>query len=141
MAISETDATEIARDAGPDLPREGRRYLLVGGSQALIAWGAFVLLTMKGLSVPLASVLGRVVAASAGFWFNGYYTFSLRHLNWRHGARYVLVWTLLTILSAILITLVADRMGLHAAWIAKPMVSALVACLGFFLWKYVVYRR
>jgi hypothetical protein len=92
------------------------------------------------MSVPLATVLGRLVAASFGFWTNGYYTFSLRYLNWRHAARYALVWTLLTILSALLLTVVADRMGLHAAWFAKPMVSALVACLGFFLWKYVVYR-
>ena len=141
MAISENATVAIAQDAASNTPRQGRRYLLVGGSQALLAWGVFVLLTAKGMSVPLASVLGRLIAANLGFWAYGYYTFSLRHLNWRHATRYALVWTLLTILTAILITGVADRLGLHAAWFAKPFVSALVACLGFFLWKYVVYRR
>ena len=137
------EAMSIA--APPDAPfprivRQLRRYLGVGALQALLSWGVFVLLTARGMPVIPGSVLGRVAGACLGYWCNGYYTFSLRHLAWSHAGRYLLVWSLLTLLCAGMVGLVAAQLGLHAAWLAKPIASALVACLGFFLWKYVVYR-
>jgi putative flippase GtrA len=140
MAISEITTAAIAQDTASNTPRQGRRYLLIGGSQAMLNWGVFVLLTMNGVNVPLATVIGRLFAANFGFWINGYYTFSLRRLNPLHGLRFVLVWTFLTLLSVVLMTFVANRYGLHAAQLVKPVVSVLVACIGFPMWKYLVYR-
>ena len=51
-----------------------------------------------------------------------------------------MVWALLTILSTVLISIVAAHLGLHTAWLTKPLVEARVACIAFFLWKYVLYR-
>jgi putative flippase GtrA len=127
-------------DGAIGLLRQGRRFVTIGVAQTMLSWAVFVALTALGMSVPLASVLGRLAAANLGFWLNGYYTFSKQRLDWRHAWRFAVVWTLLTILSTVLITIVAARLGLHAAWLAKPLVSAFVACIAFFLWKHAVYR-
>lgn len=120
--------------------RQGRRFVTIGVAQTLLSWAVFVALTALGMPVPPANVLGRIAGAKLGFWFNGYYTFSKQRLDWQHGLRFVAVWTLLTILSTVLISIVAAYLGLHTAWLAKPLVEACVACVAFFLWKYVVYR-
>jgi putative flippase GtrA len=120
--------------------RQGQRFISIGIAQTLLSWAVFVGLTALGMPVPPANVLGRIAGANLGFWLNGYYTFSKQRLDWQHGLRFAVVWTLLTILSTALITIVAAHLGLHMAWLAKPLVEACVACIAFFLWKYVVYR-
>ena len=66
--------------------------------------------------------------------------FSKHRFDWQHALRFVVVWALLTILSTVLISIVAAHLGLHTAWLTKPLVEARVACIAFFLWKYVLYR-
>jgi putative flippase GtrA len=119
---------------------QGRHFLTIGVAQTLLSWAVFVVLTALGMPVPPANVLGRIAGANLGFWLNGYYTFSKQRLDWQHALRFVVVWTLLTMLSTVLISIVAARLGLHTAWLAKPLVEACVACVAFFLWKHVVYR-
>ncbi len=120
--------------------RQGKRYLTIGIAQMLLNWAVFVALTALGMPVQPANVLGRIAGANLGFWFNGYYTFSKQRLDRLHALRFVVVWTLLTILSTLLIGIVDFHLGLHTTWLAKPLVEAGVACIAFFLWKYVVYR-
>ena len=120
--------------------RQGQRYVTIGFAQMLLNWAVFVALTALGMPVQPANVLGRIAGANLGFWFNGYYTFSKQRLDPQHALRFVVVWTLLTILSTVLIGIVDAHLGLHTAWLAKPLVEACVACIAFFLWKYVVYR-
>ena len=119
---------------------QGKRYLTIGVAQMTLNWAVFVALTALGTPVKPANVIGRIAGANLGFWFNGYYTFSKQRLDWQHGLRFVVVWTLLTILSTVLISIVAAHMGLYTTWLAKPLVEACVACVAFLLWKYVVYR-
>ncbi len=120
--------------------RQGRRYVTIGLAQVALSWLVFVSLTALGMAVPPANVLGRIAGAQMGFWLNGRYTFGKPKLDWRHAGRFIVVWILLTILSTVLISVVAAHLGLHIAWIAKPLVEAGVACIAFFLWKHVVYR-
>lgn len=120
--------------------RQGRRYATIGVAQMLLNWAVFMALTALAMPVEPANVLGRIAGANLGFWLNGYYTFNKQRLDGQHALRFALVWTLLTILSTLLISSVAAQVGLHAAWLAKPLVEAGVACVAFFLWKYVVFR-
>ncbi len=120
--------------------RQGQRFVTIGVAQTMLSWAVFVALTAFEVPVPLANVQGRIAGAALGFWCNGYYTFSKQRLDWQHALRFAVVWTLLTILSTVLISIVAAHLGLHTAWLAKPLVEAGVACIAFFLWKYVVYR-
>ena len=122
------------------LLRQGPRYVTIGLAQVALNWLVFVCITALGMPVKPANVLGRIAGAQLGFWLNGRYTFGKLKLDWWHAARFVVVWILLTVLSTILIAIVAAHMGLHSAWLAKPLVEAGVACVAFFLWKHVVYR-
>ena len=122
------------------LLRQGPRYVTIGLAQVALNWLVFVCITALGMPVKPANVLGRIAGAQLGFWLNGRYTFGKTKLDCWHAARFVVVWILLTVLSTILIAIVAAHLGLHSAWLAKPLVEAGVACVAFFLWKHVVYR-
>ncbi|HTA64067.1 MAG TPA: GtrA family protein [Xanthomonadaceae bacterium] len=115
-------------------------FLLVGIAQLALDSGVFIASTALGASVVAGNLLGRTSGALLGFWLNGRWTFGKRQLDWKHALRFALAWLALTALSTALISLVATRLGLHDAWLAKPLVEAGLAAVSFFLWKYVVYR-
>ena len=136
MAIgADADSGSVA-----SLLREGRRFVATGLVQLAINWLVFVASTAAGLPVAPANILGRITGAQAGFWINGRYTFGKPRLDWAHAMRFALAWTALTALSTVLVSSVAARIGLHAAWLAKPLVEGCVACVAFFVWKLFVYR-
>ncbi|MFT3754517.1 MAG: GtrA family protein [Pseudoxanthomonas sp.] len=126
------------------LLRQGRLFLIVGVLQLLLDWAVFVALT--GLGVPPApgNVCGRIAGAALGFWLNGRWTFAQdgqARLGWQRLWRFVAVWLLLTAASTALVALMASRLGLGHAWLAKPLIEAASAAVGFFLWRHVVYRQ
>jgi len=120
--------------------RQGTVFVLVGLGQLALDTAVFVASTAFGFPVIAGNLLGRVCGASLGFWLNGRYTFGKQRLDWMHALRFAIVWLLLTALSTFLVALAASRLGLHDAWLAKPLVEAGIAVLSFFLWKHVVYR-
>ncbi|MFT4256651.1 MAG: GtrA family protein [Pseudoxanthomonas sp.] len=125
------------------LLRQGRLFLIVGALQLLLDWAVFVALTGLGAPPAPGNVCGRIAGAALGFWLNGRWTFAQdgqARLGWQRLLRFIAVWLLLTALSTALVTLVAAHLGLHHAWLAKPLVEAVAAGVGFFLWRHVVYR-
>jgi hypothetical protein len=46
----------------------------------------------------------------------------------------------LTALSTVLVTVVAARLGLQMAWLAKPLVEACLAVVSFLVSRHWVYR-
>jgi putative flippase GtrA len=125
------------------LTRQGLSFLVVGGCLVVVDWAVFVFLTALGMVAPPANVLGRVVGALLGFWLNGWITFGKpgspkfgRHRL----VRFAVLWVTLTILSTVLVTVLADRMSLHIAWMAKPLVEAAMAMLSFFASRHWVYQ-
>ena len=131
---------QVPADPSMRLSRQGGRYTLVGAMQLMLNWATFIVVTALGMPVAPANVLGRVVGANAGYWLNGYYTFRRPKLRWGHATRFACVWIFLTMLSTVMMSYIASHLGLHTAWLAKPMVSVLVACVGFPLWKLLVFR-
>jgi putative flippase GtrA len=125
------------------LLRQGRLFLLAGAAQLLLDWAVFVALTALGMRAAPANICGRIAGALLGFWLNGRWTFAEKgqaKLGWRRLVRFVLVWSALTAISTLLVSAVDARLSLQHAWLAKPLVEALMAAVGFFLWKHVVYR-
>lgn len=125
------------------LLRQGPRYLLVGLAQLLLDWLVFVATTACGLPVAPGNLAGRVSGALLGFWLHGRWTFAEQgqaRLGWRRLLRFAVVWLALTAASTLLVSLIADGLGLSQAWLAKPLVEAVLAVVGFFLWRHVVYR-
>ena len=125
------------------LARQLLVFGLVGVAQLLLDWGVFVALTHVGLAVVPANVIGRISGACLGFWLNGRYTFAAPdrpRLDREHMLRFVVAWTAMTVASSWLVALVAARFDLQAAWLAKPLVEAVMAAVGFVVWRHWVFR-
>jgi putative flippase GtrA len=118
----------------------GALFVLVGLVQLAFDSSLFVALTAAGVPVVAGNLIGRVGGATLGFWLNGRYTFGRPRLDRGHALRFAAVWIPLTFLSTALVGFVASRLGLHGAWMAKPIVEAGLAVISYFLWKHVVYR-
>jgi len=127
----------------PVLTRQLLLFLLVGGVQVLLDWALFVALTHAGLPLATGNLTSRACAAALGFWLNGRYTFAAQgraRLDSVHLRRFILAWLVLAALSTLLLAGVAQRFDLRAAWLAKPAVEAMMAALGFVVWRQWVFR-
>jgi putative flippase GtrA len=125
------------------ISRQAMLFLAVGAAQLVLDTGVFVLLTSLGLPLAPGNILGRIAGASLGYWLNGRYTFArggVPQLQRRHLGRFVLAWSALTLLSTLLLSQVEAVAGLSGSWLAKPLVEALMAMIGFVLWRHWVYR-
>jgi putative flippase GtrA len=125
------------------LLRQGSRYLLFGVIQLLLDWALFVAFTALGMPAAPANLASRTSAALLGFWLNGRYTFadaSGSRLGWKRFIRFWALWLLMTAISTALVAVVESQLGLHWAWLAKPLVEAMLAVANFFLLRHLVYR-
>ncbi|MFC4729046.1 GtrA family protein [Coralloluteibacterium thermophilus] len=125
------------------LARQGGSYLLVGGVQFAIDWALLVGLSAAGVPVVMANVGGRIAGALVGFWLNGRVTFAedgRSRCGPRHLGRFVVAWIVLTLISTVLIGLVARELGLRNAWLAKPLVECGMALIGFAVSRVWIYR-
>ncbi len=120
------------------LSRQLMLFGVVGGLQVLLDWSMFVALTWLGLPVIAANLISRLSGACLGFWLNGRYTFASggQHFLGRSQLRrFIVAWSLLTVLSTVLMVTVASHFDLRMAWLAKPAVEGFVAAIGFVVWK------
>ena len=125
------------------LLRQGGYYLVFGVLQLLLDWLLLVALTALGMPVAPANLASRTSAALLGFWLNGRYTFADgngQRLGWRRFTRFWLLWLAMTAISTVLVAVVASRLGLHQAWLAKPLVEAGLAVVSFFALRHWVFR-
>jgi len=125
------------------IARQGVSFLVVGCCLIVLDWAVFVGLTALGLMPISANVAGRVAGALVGFWANGRVTFSVPgspRLGRRRFARYLVLWVILTLLSTVLVTLLAEQLSLEVAWLAKPVVEGGLAVLSFLVSRHWVYR-
>lgn len=125
------------------IARQGVSFLVVGCCLIVLDWAVFVVLTALGVVPVPANIAGRVAGALVGFWANGRITFSVPgspRLGRRRFVRYLVLWLTLTLLSTVSVTLLASRLSLEVAWLAKPVVEAGLAALSFLVSRQWVYR-
>jgi len=123
--------------------RDGAQFMVVGLLQLAVDSAIYIALTRLGVAPPLANPCGRIVGAGLGFWLNGKVTFLHRtqpqlHLRF---ARYALLWLMLTIVSTVAMTAVAQQAGLTRSWWIKPLIEALLGAISFLLSRHWVYQR
>lgn len=120
--------------------RQTSLFVGVGIAQLALDTGVFIATTALGVPVAAGTLLGRVSGATFGFWLNGRYTFGVPRLDRAHATRFALVWSLLTVVSTVSITAIAARLGLRDAWLAKPLVEAVLAAVNFLASRHWIYR-
>lgn len=125
------------------LLRQGATYIAVGLLQLAIDALLFIALTAAGTSPAIANPLARASAAGVGFWLNGRHTFADAagpRLGGKRFWRFALTWLSLTAISTVSVAALAHGPGLHAAWLGKPVIEALLAVVSFTLLRQWVYR-
>ncbi|HVK51734.1 MAG TPA: GtrA family protein [Pseudoxanthomonas sp.] len=123
------------------LARQSRLFLLVGVLQWILDWLVTVGLSSAGVSLEIANVCGRVTGALLGFWLNGIFTFpGDQRLGHRQLLRFLLVWIVLTLMSTWAMSSIARNLSLEIAWLAKPVVEAVLAVGSFFISRHWIYR-
>ncbi len=125
------------------LMRQGPRFVAVGGIQWLLDWGVMVALSHLGLRIGVANVSGRVCGALVGFWLNGKITFTgdEHSIGRRALLRFIATWLVMTLLSTVAIEAIDDDLGRKWAWLAKPLVEAVLGLFGFLASRHWIYRR
>lgn len=125
-----------------NIARQGLSFLAVGCGLIVVDWAVFVVFSAIGMPAAWANVTGRVVGALVGFAANGGITFRRTGMP-RYGihrfARFVVVWMVLTLLSTVLVTMLAEHVSLRIAWLSKPAVEAALAVVSFFISRHWVY--
>ncbi len=120
---------------------QGLGFSLVGALQLVFDWGVMMGLSAAGLPLPAANVAGRVAGASLGFWGNRRITFrGHHHPPWPQLARFVVLWSVLTLISTLSVTWVEHHDGLTRAWLYKPLIEGVLAVISFFSSRWWVYR-
>ena len=125
------------------IARQGLSFVVVGCGLIVVDWAVFVALSGLGMPPLWANVAGRVAGAFVGFWANGRITFSdlgSPRFGYRRFARFLTSWTVVTTLSTVLVTALADHLSLQTAWLAKPVVEGSLAVATFFISRHWVYR-
>lgn len=123
--------------------KQGISYGFVGVIQIGVDWMTFIGLTQLGVLTGPANITGRVIGAALGFWLNGRFTFAGtngRPLQPKHAMRFIVSWTLTTLLSTGAVMLAARLDGLHMAWVVKPLADLTLAAIGFAASKYWIYK-
>jgi putative flippase GtrA len=126
------------------LLRQGASYVVIGLLQLALDALLFVALTAAGMTPAFANPLARASAAGLGFWLNGRHTFADDggpRLGTTRLWRYAITWGSLTILSTLAVSVAARHLGLHAAWLAKPVIEAVLAVVSFTVMRQWVYRQ
>ena len=119
------------------------RFVLAGLAQLALDWGLFVVLTTLGVPVAVANPVARLCVVAFGFWLHGVYTFAqagTTNLGWGQLARYFPTWLVLTAIGTVALAMIEPRFGLQAAWLAKPLIEAVLAVVSFLVLRYWVFR-
>lgn len=125
------------------LRRQAPLYVIVGLVQLALDATLFIALTAAGLPVAPANVVARASAALLGFALNGRYTFQSAEHPWRVSRslpRFVALWCALTVLGTLAVSVIEARGSLGLAWLAKPLVDAVLAVAAFFASRRWIYR-
>lgn len=118
-------------------------FVMVGLVLVVVDWAVFSLLFFLGMPLTPANVLGRAGGACLGFYLNGRITFAeagIARLGKHRLLRFVIAWVAWTTLGTLLMHHARTLFGDHAPYLAKPMIEAFLACLGFLSSRFFIYR-
>ena len=122
---------------------QSARFILVGVAQLALDSGLFVALTWAGLAPSIANPISRCIVVIIGFWMHGSYTFAesgVPKLGRGYMARFFPAWIVLTLIGTLVLASVKSHAGLHAAWIAKPLVDGVLAVISYLTLRRWVFR-
>lgn len=119
---------------------QGFRYLLVGGSTALLELGLFQLFsTIFGLPIAPSNIAAVILATACNFALNRNFTFNSSSNPLRSLVLYCLLFGFNLAFSTQTIIFLTDK-GMNSA-IAKLITQACVTCWNFVLYRTVIFPK
>jgi putative flippase GtrA len=118
-------------------------FVMVGLVLVLVDWATFSLLFYLGMPLAPANVLGRAAGACLGFYLNGRITFAeagVARLGRHRMLRFIIAWVAWTALGTLLMHHSREIFGDQAPYLAKPVIEAFLAGLGFLSSRFYIYR-
>ena len=118
------------------------RFLLVGGTGAVVNLGLFYLLTEKlGYWYLISSVIAVVFSWIVSFTLHKFLTFRNHNLeqSFNQGLLYLLVGILSLILNSFLLLFLVEYWQSHY-FLAQIIVSGLLAGCNFFVYRFLVFK-
>lgn len=125
------------------LDKSAVKYLIFGAFQFVLDFMLFVLLQKIGVAVVVANVASRLSAATAGYYLNKKYTFSIGEVQtYAMMRRYWLFWLFMTGLSSLLI-LAWDHFlnGTLPTGAGKFAIECVLCVFGYLVSKIWVYKH
>lgn len=119
------------------------KYLGIGAFQFVLDFLLFLFFQKLGIALVIANSVSRLTAATAGYYLNKKFTFSVGHVT-GHAMmlRYWFFWALMTVLSSLLIFSWAKLLDdLSSIGLGKFVVESFLCLLGFVVSKTWVYRH
>lgn len=113
------------------MSRRPLRFVIAGGFNTLVSYGAYVALLQAGLGLPLAGLLSLLVGIAAGFVTQGRFVFG--NVSAASALRFVLAWGVMYGVHLGIVTGLL-RLGI------SPYAGALVALVVLTLLSYFVLR-
>ncbi len=119
------------------------KYLSIGAFQFALDFILFLLLQQLGIALVVANTTSRLTAATAGYYLNKKFTFSVEPVPGRAMMlRYWLFWAFMTVLSSLLIFTWGKLLGdLLAIGLGKFVIESFLCLFGFFISRTWVYRH
>lgn len=125
------------------VPREAMRFLLVGGTAALVDLAIYLLLLVVGLPVPIAKATSSALASIAAYFGNKHFTYQRKAKN----AGSIILFCILYSLTLLLNVLLNDAMlailrmpTAHEVAIAWTVATAASAAVNFLGTKFMIFR-
>lgn len=135
---------KLGDSAFRELARQLVLYGIVGGAQLLLDYLVFVGLTAAGIGIVPSNLIARVTGAILGYLLNRRITFARGVPGGRRESammlRFVVVWSLLTLLGTLGLGWLGSMASLQWVWVAKPVTDAFLAVLGFLMSRYWIYK-
>lgn len=115
------------------------RFLIAGGINTVVGYGAFALLVFAGVYYLAANVISTIIGVACSYVLNKYFTFQKKKKSLTEAMRFVTVYLASFVLGNVLLYLLVDKMSVSPYWagILNLVFTTLISWFGH---KYYSFR-
>lgn len=114
------------------LSKQGFRFLMVGGINTAVGYGAYALLIFCGLQYLIANTLSTIIGVINSYLWNRFFTFKSKDKAFGEMARFTLVYLVSYCASMLFLYLIVDKFGVNTyiAGVLNIMLTTAVSWFG-----------
>lgn len=112
--------------------RQEFRFLIVGGINTVVGYGAYALLLSFGTQYLLANTLATIIGVANSYLWNRFFTFKSKGKAWQEIIRFSLVYFISYCFGMLFLYLIVGRLGLNTyiAGVLNIIITTLISWFG-----------